>query len=121
MSTDAPITTPEPSQKQFSFYALSSTIAGALSYLLIFFHSLIDMSFIWAAILAPITAIVAIITGTRGKREIRKAEGNMSGKKLANAGLILGYVYIGICILLLAGVVFGIVKGSELISQSFGL
>lgn len=116
MTTDLPTNT-EQSKNRFSFYALASTVTGVLSYLLIFFHSLIDMSFLWAAILAPISALIAIITGHRGKREIRKAEGIVTGRKLANTGLILGYIYFAICILLLAAVIFGLVKGFEGLSQ----
>jgi hypothetical protein len=120
MSTELPEVKNEGTRKKFSFYSLSSTIAGALTYLLIFLHNLIDMSFLWAAILAPLAAIVAIITGHKGKHEIHEAEGNMAGKKLANAGLIMGYVYIGTCILIAVLVIVGIVLGAKLLGDTLG-
>jgi ATP/ADP translocase len=61
MSTQAPIVPSEGTPKKISFFAIGSAITGALSYLLIFFHNLIDMGFLWAAILAPISALIAII------------------------------------------------------------
>lgn len=108
MNTNTPVVPDTQAPKKFSYYALSSSISGALTWLLIFFYRLIDMSLIWAAILAPLAAIVAVITGHKGIREIRKAEGSMSGKKLANTGLILGYLYLGICILLVVLLVLGV-------------
>jgi hypothetical protein len=95
-----------------------SLVTGALSYLLIFFHSLINMSFLVSAILAPITAIAAIITGHSSKKQIRNAGGEMAGKKMANAGLILGYIYLAICILLLVLAILGL---SPIISGLGGL
>jgi hypothetical protein len=120
MSAELPEVKKEIMPKKFSFYSLSSTIAGALTYLLIFLHKLVEMSFLWAAILAPLAAIVAIITGHKGRHEIHEAEGNMTGKKLANAGLIMGYVYIGICILLVVLVIVGIVLGAKLLGGALG-
>jgi hypothetical protein len=108
MSTNTPVISNEGTPKKFSYYGLSSTISGALAWLLIFFHKLINMSFLWAAVLAPLAAIVAVITGHKGVHEIRKAQGEMSGKKLANAGLIMGYLYIGICILLVVLAILGV-------------
>ena len=46
-----------------------------------------------------IGAIVAIVTGHLAKKEIRESAGTMSGDGMALAGLILGYVQIGIVIL----------------------
>ncbi len=110
MSSETPVVTePEvPSHKGFSILSVVSLITGALSYLLIFFHSLINMSFLVSAILAPISALVAIFTGHSSKRQIRRADGTMSGKKLANAGLIMGYIYIAICVLILVLVILGV-------------
>jgi hypothetical protein len=106
MTTETPTTNESPN-KRFSFYALASTITGVLSYLLIFFHSLAKMSFIWAAILAPISALIAIITGHKGRHEIVQSDGMVTGKKLAHTGLVLGYLYYAICIILIVAVVLG--------------
>jgi len=115
MSSESPlvpesvVTEPiDQSKKGFSVYAIVSAITGVLTYLLIFLHSLVDMSFIAAAILAPISALVAIFTGHRAKREIRRSDGNLGGKKLANTGLTLGYIYIIIVVLILVLAVLGV-------------
>lgn len=118
MSTQAPIVPSEGTSKKISFFAIGSTLTGALSYLLIFFHNLIDMGFLWAAILAPISALIAIITGIKGKSEIRKADGNMSGKKLANAGLAMGYIYIGICILIVVLLIVGVAGIADYVNNA---
>lgn len=46
-----------------------------------------------------IGAIAAIITGHLAKKEIRDSGGTMSGDGMALAGLILGYVQIGLTLL----------------------
>ena len=59
---------------------------------------------ILAWILLPfIAAIVAIITGHMAKNEIKKSAGGFTGDGLATAGLVLGYVQLGLslCICLL--------------------
>ena len=58
----------EQPKSSFSIQAILSVVTGILSYLLIFFHSLINMGFIVAAILAPISAVIAIFTGHKAKR-----------------------------------------------------
>jgi hypothetical protein len=113
MSTEAPIVPNGATPKKINLMAIGSSITGALAYLLIFFHSLVDMSFLTAAILAPISALVAIFTGHRAKRLIRRSEETMSGKKLANAGLAMGYIYIGICILIVVLLVLGVAFVAE--------
>jgi amino acid permease len=89
---------PNP-KSSFSIHALLSIVTGILSYLLIFFHSLIDMGFIVAVILAPISAVIAIFTGHKAKRKIRHSEGTIRGSKLAGVGLFLGYLYIIVAVL----------------------
>lgn len=98
-----------PAKKGFSVLALVSTLTGALSYLLILFHSLLNMKFALALFLAPISALAAIITGHRSHRQIKASAGTLSGKKLSRAGLVLGYLYFAISILLivLAVALFG--------------
>jgi hypothetical protein len=95
----------QPGNKKFSITALISLISGILTYALIILHSLINMKFLLAAILAPITAVIAISTGFHARRQIRKSEGLYTGKKMANTGLWLGWIYIAICVLLLLLVV----------------
>lgn len=97
-------------RKRLSLMAVVSLLTGALSYLLIFFHSLIGMKFLLAAILAPLSALFAIVTGHRASREIRRGEGSVAGKKLSRTGLILGYGYIAICILLVVLTIFGVTQ-----------
>ena len=123
MSSEMPvIPTPTPApEKKMSTLALVSTITGALTYLLPIIFNLADTSALWATFLSPITAIVAIVTGHKGKSEIRNSQGAMSGKKLANAGLIMGYIYIGLIVL---GIILLIVLGaafSSMIKSSLGM
>jgi hypothetical protein len=50
-------------------------------------------------ILPFIAAIVAVITGNMAKKEIRESGGTVSGEGLAKAGVILGYVNLGLAVL----------------------
>ncbi len=120
MSSEMPVI-PSPTdapEKKTSTLALVSTITGALTYLLPIIFNLADTSALWATLLSPITAIVAIVTGHKGKSEIRNAQGTMSGNKLANAGLIMGYIYIGLIVLgiilviVLGAAFFGVIKST---------
>jgi hypothetical protein len=63
-----------------------------------------------------IGAIAAIITGGIAKRQIRESSGRLTGKGMANWGVILGWVNIGLgllagCLIILA---FAGVFGSTL-------
>lgn len=50
-------------------------------------------------VLLPIIGpIVAVITGHMAKREIRDSGGQIGGDGLATAGLVLGYVQIGLAV-----------------------
>jgi|GEM_PF-510593 hypothetical protein len=111
MSSEMPvIPTPTPTpEKKMSTLALVSTITGALTYLLPIIFNLADKSALWATFLSPITAIVAIVTGHKGKSEIRNSQGAITGKKLANAGLIMGYIYWGLIVL---GIILVIALGA---------
>jgi hypothetical protein len=105
MDTNLP--TPKTKSK-VSFSSIISLISGVLTHALVIFHSLLDMSLLLAIFLAPIAAILAIITGHKANREIRRGEGSVSGKKLAKIGLILGYLYLVICIILIVLTIVGV-------------
>ena len=107
--------------KKFNLAALLSLLTGILAYLILFLHSLVNMKILLALFLAPISALLAIFSGARAKRLIRKGEGLVTGRKMANTGLWLGWIYIILSILLmvLAVVIFGgIVSG---INQLLGV
>jgi len=94
---------PKP-KATLSISAIISFISGIVTYLMLFFHSLIDIGFVVAMILSPVFALLAVFTGHKAKKQIRNATGVMHGKKLANTGLFLGYLYLilGILALILA-------------------
>jgi hypothetical protein len=56
-----------------------------------------------------IGSIIAVITGPMAKKEIRESAGTLSGEGLATAGMILGWIGIGLSVfgLCIVGVVFG--------------
>lgn len=70
-------------QAKDSSLAIVSLITGILGWLLLPF----------------IGALAAIITGHLAKKEIRESGGMITGKGMATAGLILGYVQIGFIVL----------------------
>lgn len=110
----------EGTPKNLNFSALLSLLSGIFAYILLFFHSLVQIKTLLALILAPLFALIAIFSGARAKRLIRRRDGLEGGKKMANAGLWLGWIYIILSILLvvLALVIAGgIVSG---INQLFG-
>jgi len=114
----------QKTSKKFNISALVSLVSGILSYALLLFHSLIDMKMVLALFLAPITALIAIFTGAHSKRLIRKGNGLVGGKKMANTGLWLGWIYITGIILLtvLAVAIFGgIVSGINSLLGSIGI
>ena len=60
-------------------------------------------------------AVVARITGYVAKNEIDKSNGSIGGERLANTGIILGWVGIGLSILMLCLtllVILGVIGGS---------
>jgi len=69
--------------KPTSTMAITSLVAGLISWVL----------------LPWIGAIVAIITGHMARSEVRKSNGAIEGDGLALAGLILGYIQIGLTVL----------------------
>ena len=88
-----PPMTPAP---RTSTTALISLISGILSWFLLPF----------------LAAIVAIITGHMAKNEIRGSGGTVGGNGMATAGLVLGYLQIGLfacgCIAVAIMLAFGI-------------
>lgn len=50
-------------------------------------------------ILPVVGSIVALITGATAKREIRESAGTQGGEGLAQAGIILGWIGIGLAVL----------------------
>ncbi|OGT28499.1 MAG: hypothetical protein A2Z17_02490 [Gammaproteobacteria bacterium RBG_16_66_13] len=75
--------TPGTTSPPTSTLALVSLVSGIASWI----------------VLPAIGAVVAVITGHMARREIRANPGRFSGDGLAMAGLILGYVQIGIIVL----------------------
>lgn len=106
MESNLPV--PQTTSK-VSVRAIVSLVTGILSYVVLLFHSLVDMSLLWAVILAPISALAAVITGHKARRQIRDSAGALSGDKMATTGLALGWIYLGLAILLtiLALILFG--------------
>lgn len=74
---------PAPVYKQDSSLAIASLICG-----------LVGWTFI-----PVLGAIAAVILGHLAKKEIRESNGQFSGEGMALAGLILGYIQIGLVIL----------------------
>lgn len=53
-----------------------------------------------AYVIVPVIgAIVAVILGHMAKNEIKNSNGMIKGSGMATAGLILGYVHLGLCVL----------------------
>lgn len=79
-----------PTQPKDSTMALLSLIFGIAAYF----------------VLPGLGALVAIILGHLGKSEIRKSAGMLKGNGMATAGLILGYVQIGLIVLSVCALIF---------------
>jgi hypothetical protein len=118
--TPEPGTTPEPAaperaaSRRFNPTAAISMLSGIISYALVLLHSLINMRLWVAGVLGLFTAFLAVTTGHRAKRLMRKSDGAIGGRKMAKTGLILGYLYLAVnlliivvVVLLLAGVISG--------------
>jgi hypothetical protein len=78
-----------PTQPKDSTLALLSMIFGIASYF----------------VLPGIGAIAAVVLGHMGKSEIKKSAGMLKGNGMATAGLILGYVQIGLMVLTLCAII----------------
>jgi hypothetical protein len=80
----------EPKPKaSLSISAIISFISGIFTYLMLFFHSLIDIGFVVAMILSPVLAMLAVFTGHKAKRQIRNAAGNMHERNWQTPGCFL--------------------------------
>jgi hypothetical protein len=79
---------------QTSNLAIISLIAGIVSWVLLPF----------------IASLIAVITGHMAKKEIKNSNGMRSGNGMATAGLILGYVNLGLglCVCLVVGVMLAL-------------
>jgi hypothetical protein len=88
--------TPLPPAMRTSTMAIVSLISGIASWFL----------------LPIIAAIVAIITGHMAKKEIKNSTGMVTGNGMATAGLVLGYVQLGlglcVCIAVAVMLAFGV-------------
>lgn len=76
--------TPANYQQSTSTLALISLVMGILSYVYLPF----------------IGAIVAVITGHFARKEIRQSNGRLLGESMASAGMVLGYVQLGVSVLI---------------------
>ena len=83
-----------PVEKTTSILAILSTISGAASFFVVPF----------------IGAIAALITGYMAKSEIKKSNGMVEGEGFATAGIVMGWINIGlsitVCCLIILAVVF---------------
>jgi hypothetical protein len=85
---------PLPPAPTTSTLAIVSLISGIVSWFLIPF----------------IAAVAAVITGHMAKNEIKKSNGTIGGNGLATAGLVLGYIQLGLglCICLVVAVMLAL-------------
>ncbi len=83
-----------PVEKTTSLLAILSTISGAASFFVVPF----------------IGAIAALITGYMAKNEIKKSNGTIDGDGFATAGIVMGYINLGltlmVCVLIVLAIVF---------------
>lgn len=83
-----------PVEKTTSILAILSTISGAASFFVI----------------PLIGAIAALITGYMAKSEIKKSNGTIEGEGFATAGIVMGWINIGLsliaCCLIILAIVF---------------
>ena len=87
-----------------STLAIVSLISGIVSWFLIPF----------------IAAVAAVITGHMAKSEIRKSNGMLGGNGMATAGLVLGYIQLGLglCVCLVVAVMLAFGMTVPFISNS---
>lgn len=80
---ESSLTPTPPVMRRDSTLAIISLVSGLLGWTL----------------LPVIGAITAVVTGHLAKKEIRESNNTLSGDGMALAGLILGYVQIGVIVL----------------------
>ena len=94
--SDYPYQQPTPPQPN-STMAIVSLVSGILG---------------WSFI-PLLGSLIAIITGHMAKKEIRESAGALGGDGLATAGLILGYIAIGLticgCLIAIAAMTLGLI------------
>lgn len=84
----------QPPEGGYSYSPPNSSMA-----LISLISGILGLSFI-----PVIGSIVAVITGPMAKKEIQASNGALSGDGLATAGIILGWIGIGLAVLSLCGV-----------------
>ena len=85
-----------PVEKTTSILAILSTISGAASFLVVPF----------------IGAIAALITGYMAKSEIKKSNGMVEGEGFATAGIVMGWINIGLSIMVCCLITLAIFMGA---------
>ena len=85
---------PLPPPPTTSTLAIVSLISGIVTWFLLPF----------------IAAVVAVITGHMAKNEIKKSNGMLGGNGMATAGLVLGYIQLGLglCVCVVVGVMLAL-------------
>lgn len=116
MSNELP-NIPEQPTTQPSVLSIVSAVSGLITYFWYMITKMVTDNIILPGVLAFITAIVAIVTGHKGLREINRSNGTITGKRWAKTGLILGYIYIGLIVI---GIILVIVLGAAIISSVRG-
>lgn len=85
-----------PVEKKISILAILSTISGAASFFVVPF----------------IGAIAALITGYMAKSEIKKSSGLVEGEGFATAGIVMGWINIGLCLMVCCLITLAILMGA---------
>lgn len=87
---------PHPPQQEQSGLSVAALVLGICGFL----------------VCPLVCSIAAIVTGTMAKNEIDRSGGRLTGRDYAKAGLILGWIGVGLCVLaalaILALVVFAV-------------
>lgn len=92
--------TPTPVYQQNSSLAVISLISGIASFFIV----------------PLLGAIAAIITGNMAKKEIQQSGGRLTGEGMAQWGMILGWVNIGLSVI---GICLGILAMLSIVSLPF--
>jgi uncharacterized membrane protein len=112
MDSNTPITTPEPERIGSSPNGMVSLVAGLASWVIFFFNWLIKLPWFLAGLIALVAAILAIVFGTKAKRE-------NPGSRAGKAGRVLGWLYIiGLVLAIVLGIA-GLVLGISALSGLF--
>jgi hypothetical protein len=93
MSYQEPYSSPPSTSRPTSTMAIVSLVAGILGLTLFPFFG----------------SIVAVITGPMAKKEIQQSMGSLEGEGLAKAGIIIGWIGIGLGVLGCCGAIIAFV------------